>query len=141
MDSGMWDAIAGSAVLVVCGFIGWFFLSHTSSMKADSRAAHAKAEEAHNKAHSLELAVLEQRAIHAEEMRKSHVALLEYQLLVANNYVRKIEYDGVISEVFRKLEGQDREQDRNFSEMRTWLNTKFETLASQINLKQDRKIA
>lgn len=137
----MWDALAGSAVLVIFGFIGWFFLSHTESMKKDSEAAHAKAEAAHTKAHHLELTVLEQRAIHAEEMRKSQVAFLEYQVQVANTLVRKSEYDGTIGEIFRKMEGQDREQDRNFSEMRTWLNAKFETLTQQINSKQDRRAA
>jgi hypothetical protein len=137
----MWDAVVGSLVLVGCGFIGWFFLSHTGRMARETEAAHTKADAAHNKAHSLELAVLEQRAIHAEEMRKSQVSFLEYQVQVANTLVRKSEYDVAIGEVFRKLEDQDRDQDRNFTDMRTWLNNKFETLHNQINSKQDRKVA
>src|SRR5579859_2526710 len=113
MDSGMWAAIVGSVILVCCGGVGWLATSHLSSTKEDAEAAH-------NKAHALEVLVLEQRALHSEEMRKSQVAMLEYQLYVANTYVKKDDHSEIITEIFRKLDNQDRQMSSNFSDIRKW---------------------
>lgn len=131
MDTGMWEAIVGSLILLGGGGVGVLFWTHMTK-------AQDGAEAAFKKAHSLEVTVLEQRAIHTEEMRKAQVALLEYQLHASTFFVPKADHADVINEIFRKLENQDRQQTTNFTEIRNWLNTKFEALATQISNKQDR---
>ena len=131
METGMWEAIVGSVILLGGGGVGVLFWTHMTNAQSDAEAAYQKA-------HSLEVTVLEQRAVHTEEMRKAQVALLEYQLHASGYFVPKTDHTDVIAEIFRKLENQDRQQTANFSEIRTWLNSKFEALATQISNKQDR---
>jgi hypothetical protein len=67
------------------------------------------------------------------------VELLEYKLYVSNEFVRKDDHSDVITEIFRKLDNQNQQQDSSFREIRKWLDSKFENLANQLNSKQDRK--
>jgi hypothetical protein len=128
----MWAAIVGSVILVGGSVIGYLITSHLGHTQKNAVDAHAKA-------HSLELTVMEQRASHAEEMRKTQVELLEYKLYVSNEFVRKDDHSDVITEIFRKLDNQNQQQDSSFREIRKWLDSKFENLANQLNSKQDRK--
>ena len=138
MDSGMWAAIIGSAILVFGGGIGWLFTGHMKGTKDDAAAAQIRADQAHDKSHELEVLVLEQRAVHAEEMRKGQIALLQYQLLVANEYVKKSDHDAVVTDILRKMEGQNRQMSEGFTALRQHIDTKFEQVAIQLNAKQDR---
>lgn len=127
----MLQAIIGSLVLVICGGIGTVFWSHLSDTKENAKHAHSKA-------HHLETKQLEQRATHAEEMRRLEVMLMQQQVDAHALFVRKTDHDAITAEVFRKLESQDRQTVSAFSELRTWLNTKFDSLATQLNTKQDK---
>lgn len=127
----MMQAIIGSLVLVFCGGIGTVFWAHLSETKENAKHAHSKA-------HHLETKQLEQRAIHAEEVRRLEVMMLQHQVDAHTLFVRKVDHDTITAEIFRKLEAQDRQTVSAFSELRTWLNTKFDSLAAQLNTKQDK---
>jgi hypothetical protein len=132
MGTEMWAAIVGSLVLVVCGGVGTLFWTHMTKSQED-------AENAHTKAHNLEMKVLQQQAEHTEAMRKAERQILEHQLEVANNYVKKSDHDGVVAEIFRKLDNQDRQNANGFASLRTWLDAKFDKVAQDLHGKQDRR--
>lgn len=131
MSTEIWAAIIGSLVLVVVTGVGVLFWSHMTDSKEDSAAAHRKA-------HDLEIDMHRQATYHSEELRKADRALLEHKILVSNEYVRKSDHSEIITEVFRKLENQDKQMSAGFSGLRQWLDSKFEQFGTQLANKQDR---
>jgi len=129
----MWAAIIGSLVLLVGTGAGVIFWAHISNATEQAKAAHFRAHE-NEKAH------LEQRANHVEEMRKLEGMMLRQEIATLEGFVRKADHDAVTSEIFRKLEAQDRQTVSAFTELRTWLNSKFDSLATQLNTKQDKHL-
>lgn len=131
MGPEIWAAIVGSLVLAGVTGVGILFWSHMTSAQRD-------ANEAHEKAHKLEVTILASRVEHSEEIRKHERALLEHKLHVSNDFVRKSDHDNIVTEIFRKLENQDRQVAQGFSGLRSWLDTKFDTIASQLHTKADK---
>jgi hypothetical protein len=132
MSIEIWAAIIGSLVLLIFTGIGVLFWAHMTEAKED-------ATKAHEKAHELEVQVSQQQAKHSEELRVLERQMLTNQLEMARDYVRKPDYDSTVTEMFRKLEKQDRQVADGFAGLRSWIDGKFDTFATQLNGKQDRR--
>lgn len=124
------ELVAGLIVLaatVLVGFIAYLGRSYIGVMQSTADNAHTEAVSAKDKAHALEVALLENKAKSSDQMRAVEVAFLDYKLYVSNEYVRRGDHSAILGEIFRKLET-----------LSASVENKMESIGRKLDGKQDR---
>lgn len=125
------EIVAGLVVLaatVLVGFIAYLGRSFIGVMQTTASGAHEEAVSAKDKAHSLEVSLLENKAKSSDQMRAVEVAFLDYKLYVSNEYVRRGDHSAILGEIFRKIES-----------LSTSVENKMESIGRKIDGKQDKQ--
>lgn len=125
MDAMTGFGIFGATALV--GFIGYLCRSYITVMQDTAKSALSEAGSAKDKAHALEVTLLEDKAKFSDQMRTVEVAFLDYKLYVSNEYVRRGDHSAILGEIFRKIET-----------LATSVDNKMDSIGRKIDGKQDR---